>query len=117
MADTSKDAALIQALAERLATQRLPRALDLKAKVERGETLNAFDLRDLDEVFRNARELQGLVDRHPEWHDVVVQLIGLYKEITEKGLEMSGPEKSAPDVSFALGWQREPKRCFSRRYS
>lgn len=95
MTDNSKDAGVIQSLAERLQAQRLPRALDLKAKVDRGETLNEFDLHDLDEVFRNARELQGLVDRHPEWHDLVVKLIGLYKEITDKGLENERAQKGS----------------------
>ena len=87
MTDTSKDAGMIQALAERLQSQRLPRALDLKAKVDRGETLNELDIRDLDEVFRNAREIGPLVDRHPEWHELVTKVIGLYKEITDKALE------------------------------
>ena len=44
MADTSKDAGVIQVLAERLETQRLPRALSLKDKVDGGETLDEFDI-------------------------------------------------------------------------
>jgi hypothetical protein len=42
MADASKDDGIIQVLAERLETQRLPRALSLKAKVDGGETLSEF---------------------------------------------------------------------------
>ena len=96
MTDTSKDAGMIQALAERLRKQRLPRALVLKAKVDRGETLNDLDIRDLDEVFRNARELSPLVDRHPEWHELATKLIGLYKEITDKALENEQAPKRTP---------------------
>ena len=56
MSDESKDAGLIQVLAERMKTQRLPRVLSLKEKVEQGETLNEFDIHFLEEVFRDARE-------------------------------------------------------------
>ena len=87
MTDTSKDAGLIQVLAERLETQRLPRALDLKEKVDRGETLSEFDIEFLDEVFKDANKLGPLVERHPEWHEVATKMISLYKEITDKGLE------------------------------
>ncbi len=87
MADTSKDAGLIQVLAKRLETQRLPWALSLKERVDRGETLNEFDIQFLTEVFEDAQRIGPLVDRHPEWHDLATKLVGLYKEITDKALK------------------------------
>ena len=87
MTDTSKDAGLIQVLAERLETQRLPRALALKEKVERGDTLSDFDIQFLDDVFKDAHDIRALVERHPEWHELVSKMVRLYKEITDKGLE------------------------------
>lgn len=51
MADTSKDAGLIQVLAERMESQRLPRALSLKEKVDQGETLDDFDIKFLEDIF------------------------------------------------------------------
>jgi len=87
MADTSKDAGLIQVLAERMESQRLPRALSLKEKVDQGETLDDFDIKFLEEVFKDAQSVRGLVDRHPEWLDLAAKLIHLYKEITDKALE------------------------------
>jgi hypothetical protein len=87
MADASDDAALIQVLAERLETQRLPRALSLKDKVDQGETLAEFDIQFLEEVFHDAQRLRPLLDRHPEWQSLAAQLTHLYKEITEKALE------------------------------
>ena len=93
MTDTSKDAGLIQVLAERLETQRLPRALDLKAKVDRGETLSEFDIEFLDDVFNDANRLGPLVERHPEWHEVATKMVSLYKEITDKALENEKAQK------------------------
>lgn len=87
MSDESKDAGLIQVLAQRMETQRLPRVLSLKDKVEQGETLNEFDIHFLEEVFRDARKVMPLVDRHPEWHDLAVKMVHLYKEITDKALK------------------------------
>jgi len=66
MADTSNDEGLIQVLAERLERRRLPRALSLKEKVDRGETLNEFDIEFLEEVFKDAQSVHTLLERHPE---------------------------------------------------
>ena len=87
MVDASKDTGLIQVLAERLKTQRLPRALSLKEKVDRGETLNEFDIQFLEEVFQDAQRTHALVDRHPEWQDLAAKMIHLYKEITDIALQ------------------------------
>lgn len=87
MVDKTKDAGLIQVMAERMEKQRLPRALSLKEKVDQGETLNESDLQFLTEVFKDAQHLQPLLQRHPEWQSLAAKMIHLYKEITEKALE------------------------------
>ena len=87
MTDDSKDAGLIQVLAERLENQRLPRALALKEKVDQGETLTEFDITFLEEVFEDAQRIQPLLDRHPDWQPLAAKMIHLYKEITDKALE------------------------------
>jgi hypothetical protein len=87
MTDNSKDAAMIQVLAERLEKQRLPRALAIKEKVDSGAVLEDFDIEYLEEVFNDASQIGPLVDRHPEWQPLAARMIALYKEITEKGLE------------------------------
>ena len=97
MTDKSKDAGVIQVLAERLEKQRLPMALDLKEKVDRGETLNEFDIQFLEQVFKDADKIRPLVDNHPEWQDLAAKLIHLYKEITDKALEN---EKKVKKDSF-----------------
>ena len=87
MTEISKDAGLIQVLAERMETQRLPRALSLKDKVDQGETLDEFDIHFLKEVLHDAQQIIPLVDRNPEWQDLAARLIRLYKEITDKALK------------------------------
>jgi hypothetical protein len=85
--DTSKDDGLIVVLAERLETQRLPRALSLKEKVDAGEILNEFDISFLEEVIEDVRKIHPLVERHPEWQPVVAKMLDLYNEIAARAVE------------------------------
>jgi len=88
MSDTTiKEAGTIQVLLQRLNDIRLPKALDLKKKVERGEKLDSYDLDFLETVLADATSVQGLAAKHPEYKPLVGKLIGLYSEITTKGLE------------------------------
>jgi len=87
MTDTSHDPGVIHALVERLNTQRLPRALDLKKKVDAGEMLGEHDLHFLEGVFRDAETIKPLVNRHPEYQQLVARIIKLYKEIVDKAME------------------------------
>ena len=87
MTDTEKEAGIIQALAKRLETQRLPRALALKEKVDRGERLNDLDIAFLDEVFSDSARIKPMLDRHPEWHKMFIMVSGLYADIMSKAQE------------------------------
>lgn len=92
MTENSEDAGIITVLIERFESERLPRALDLKEKVDRGDTLNDNDIAFLEQVFEDANRLKPLLDRHDEYHKLVAQATSLYKEITDKAL---ANEKSA----------------------
>lgn len=87
MSESSRDAGVIQVLLERFETQRLPRALDLKQKVDRGEPLDEYDIHFLEQVFADAEKIRPFRTRHPEYEELVARVIHLYKEITEKALE------------------------------
>ena len=87
MANANDDVGVIQALLDRFNKQRLPRALELKARVEGGEILNDLDMNFLEEVFEGFGQSQPMLDRHPEFKPLVAQIINLYSEIIDKALE------------------------------
>ena len=87
MNELPQDAALIAVLVERFEKQRLPRAQSLKQKVDRGELLDEFDIAFLEEVFSDATKIKPIVDRHPEYEELVARAVHLYREITDKALE------------------------------
>jgi len=87
MSEPSKDAGVIQVMAEQMANTRLPRALEMKERVDRGEALTDWDIEFLEQVFNDAKHIGSLLNHHPEWHDLVGRITHLYKEITEKALE------------------------------
>ena len=93
MSDASHDAGVLYTLVDRFNSQRLPRALDLKEKVDAGETLSDLDLQFLEEVFTDANKMRPLAERHPEYHELIARAIHLYKEILDKAMEN---QKNAP---------------------
>ena len=87
MTESEKETGLLAVLIERFEQQRLPRVLDLKAKVDKGEPLNDWDTAYLGEVLEDAEQAKLLVDRHPEYQDLYARAVHLYNQITEKALE------------------------------
>ncbi len=78
---------VIYALIERFERQRLPRLLELKSRVDRGEVFNDSDLEFMAMVAHDAQQSKHLIDRHPEWHKFCAEVIHLYEEVAEKALE------------------------------
>jgi len=87
MTTPQDDSGVITTLLNRLTTIRLPRALELKAKVDRGDKLGDADLEFMNQVFQDAEAAKTLMARHPELQPLVNKLVALYSEISKKAME------------------------------
>ena len=87
MHESEDEVGVIVALMERFEKQRLPRLLELKEKVDRGNVLNESDIAFIEQVTQDAQRSKPLMDKHPEWHRFCATVVHLYEEITEKALE------------------------------
>ena len=87
MKQPSQDLGTIQALLDRLNNFRLPRALELKKRVDAGGKLDDHDIAFLQRVFEDSNQAQALVARHPEFKSLTDKLTALYSHITAKALE------------------------------
>ena len=92
MTDELKDKGVMMALLQRMEQQRLPRILAIREKVDRGEKLEDFDISFLKTVFDDAIKVKPLLDRHPEYHLLVTDIVNLYSEITSKALDNESKE-------------------------
>ena len=94
MSELEKDIGLLTTLVKRAVEIRLPRAEEIKARVDAGGVLDDRDVAFLEEVFADARSLGPLAEHHPEYREIGLRMLGLYKEITAKALEN---QKAQPD--------------------
>lgn len=76
-----------QALLLRLNSERLPRALQLKKQVDRGEPLSDYDKRYLKRVLGEASSIRHSVRDQPQYDQLITRMLDLYGEIMQKGAE------------------------------
>jgi hypothetical protein len=94
MSEESEDQGIIQVVVDRMEKQRLPIALELQEKVNRGETLNDLDLEFLDNVLHDSQKIRAMLDKYPAWQPLAARMANLYNEITTKALENEQNSKS-----------------------
>ena len=94
MSSDSTDKGVIAVLMKRFEERRLPRALDIKKRVENGERLSESDLAFLNRVLEDSHEITRLAEKYPEYQKLYSQRAALFGEITHKALE--NEEKNSP---------------------
>ena len=87
MAQASKELGVMAVLAKRMVEERLPKALALKERVDRGETLNGLDLNFLEQDVTDANAVIPMMKDDPRVAQIGARMLQLYKEITTKALE------------------------------
>jgi hypothetical protein len=95
MSQEDSDQGVIQAVVDRLEKLRLPMALELQDKVNKGETLNDLDLAFLENVLNDSRKISGMLDKYPAWQPLAARMMSLYNDITTKALENEQNSKSS----------------------
>jgi len=93
VAQASKDMGVLAVLAKRLVEERLPKALALKERVDRGEVLNDLDLDFLEQVVSDANTIRPMMKDNPQVLGVAGRMLELYKEISDKALENEKAQK------------------------
>jgi len=96
MENEAEDHGVLAVIVERLEEQDLPRALDLKDKLDQGGVLDDMDISFLERVFADADELKPLLERHPEHQALAARLMDLYHAITTLALKNEGQENNRP---------------------
>jgi len=87
MTDNAAQEGVILAILERMEKFRLPRAFDIKEKVDGGGLLDDSDLEFLEHVLQDSQEVKRLADQRPDFQDLYTRAINLYSEIMDKALE------------------------------
>jgi hypothetical protein len=84
--ETSKETGIKAVLAKRMVEERLPKALELKARIDKGDVLNELDLNFLEQVVTDANAVKPLMRDDLRVLEVAGRMMELYREITEKAL-------------------------------
>jgi len=87
MLGTLKEKGIFIVLLLRFEKYTLPRAIELKEKVEQGEKLEEFDIAFLNRAISNIQKYKVLIDKHPDYHQLEARAIWLYTQIIELALK------------------------------
>jgi hypothetical protein len=82
----SDEAAIIAVLLRHFEAHQIPRALDIKEKVDRGEPLSDWDISFIRDLLDEANRVEPLVNRHTEMQSLYAYAVRLYEEITATAL-------------------------------
>ena len=80
------DIGVIQVVLLRLESQRLPRIIEIKQRLDLGNTLNEFEIDYLSQALFDTRAILPYLDKHPEYIALLTSVIHYYKVITDEAL-------------------------------
>ena len=83
MGQSQKDLGVITALMDRFENERLPRALEIRAKVGNGDKLSDSDVDFLDRVLNDVKNNKATLGKFPEYQGLIAKVVGLYHEIMD----------------------------------
>jgi len=87
MNQKEEDRATLTTVLERFTHWRLPRALELRERLDQGGTLTDVDMEFLDRVFEAAEDIMPIVERNPEFQPLASKAVEIIHEITSLALE------------------------------
>jgi hypothetical protein len=94
MTDTTKDLGVATVILTRFTEETLPKALEIKGRLDQGERLDHWDIEFLEELFKRAEEIRPLIERHPEYQEIYAKAVHLYKEITDRAVSNENASSS-----------------------
>lgn len=94
MSNEIEDTGVIETLLARLKEYRLPRLLELKERVNRGEAIDDNDLQLLERVLEDGRKIHPLIERNPKVQPIYAQVTALHAEITAKAVDNESRPKA-----------------------
>lgn len=93
MEHTDEEKGIALALLKRLVDQRLPRLLEMKTRVDRGELLSEFDIDFLEGALADASHNHLRAAQFSEHAEIIGKVAELYQQITSKALENQRNQK------------------------
>ena len=87
MNDNSKELGVLSVLIDRFAKHRLPRMLEIKKRVDAGESLDSRELKFLETVGSDTLKNLPRIASHPELKSLLAKSLDLYHEIIRKAME------------------------------
>jgi hypothetical protein len=103
MSDLSQeeiDEGTIAALLKR-SRRRIPNLLAIKKRLEAGSTLSSLEITELENMIKGAKDTRALIDRHPEYQELVARIASLYEEITEMAVANEEKGEVKPDIDLS----------------
>ena len=86
MVDQTQLEGISEALIARFEHHRLPQLLNIKERVDAGESLSDTDIGFLERVMADAMSNKHLIDSIPSCQDLFARVAHLYREISKKAL-------------------------------